>query len=865
MSGLTALPRDRTTAMTAVESRTEGITMTRGHLRERRMSTTTWSRRTAYAFLAGIAFATPLSVHAQSSTAHPANWPALKSPIPIDRRIEARIDTLLRAMSLEQKVGQIVQADIASVTPNEVHRYHLGSVLNGGNSDPGGRYNAPARDWLKAADAFYDASMRPSGKLPRIPVIWGSDAVHGHNNVVGATLFPHNIGLGAARDPELLRKIGAATAVEMRVTGLDWTFAPTLAVVRDDRWGRTYEGFGEKPEIAASYAAPLVEGLQGKVGDKDWLRGPHIIATAKHFLGDGGTSGGKDQGDARLPETALRNLFAPPYVQALGAGVQSIMASFSEWNGAKMTGNRSLLTGVLKDRWGFDGFVVGDWNAHGQVEGCSTTSCAPAIIAGLDMFMAPDSWKALYETTLTQARNGTLPMARLEDAVRRILRVKLRAGVFEAGRPSSRPLAGQYDLLAAPAHRAVARQAVRESLVLLKNENHVLPLKAGANILVAGDGADNIGKQAGGWTLTWQGTDVKPADFPNAQSIWAGIREAASAANGRATLSPDGSFAAKPDVAIVVFGEDPYAEFQGDRPDVAFDDVHGSLAVLRKLKAAGVPTVSVFLSGRPLWVNPHLNASDAFVAAWLPGSEGGGVADVLFGKSDFRGKLPYSWPKRSDQTPLNQGDAGYDPLFPYGFGLRFADRGALPKLPEVRATSAGASAGVLFTAGKVAGGGRLLLGTGDTLVANPGPDFISARAADRRAQEDSVRIAWTGKGPATAAIVAPSTMDLTRETNGELALLLDVKVATPPAGAVSLAARCGPGCEGAVPIAPRLTAAARAGDWTSIAVPLRCFAEAGADMRRLTAPMTITTAGALDITLSSVRIGSPPPGDATCG
>ncbi len=306
----------------------------------------------------------------------------------------------------------------------------LGPVLNGGNSDPGGRYNAPAKDWLAAADAFYAASMKPNGKLPRIPVIWGSDAVHGHNNVVGATLFPHNIGLGAARNPDLIRRIGAATAIEMRVTGLDCTFAPTLAVVRDDRWGRTYEGFGEAPEIATSYAAPLIEGLQGRIGDKDWLRGPHIIATAKHFLGDGGTHGGKDQGDAEMPEAQLRDLFSSPYLPALDAGVQSVMVSFSSWNGVKMHGNRSLLTGVMKERWNFDGFLVGDWNGHGQVAGCTATDCAAAAVAGLDMYMAPDSWKDLYRTTLAHARDGTLPMARLDDAVRRILRVKLRAGLF---------------------------------------------------------------------------------------------------------------------------------------------------------------------------------------------------------------------------------------------------------------------------------------------------------------------------------------------------------------------------------------------------------------------------------------------------
>lgn len=343
---------------------------------------------------------TPPTPSTPANTAHPAQWPALTSPVPIDAALEARITKLMARMSLEQKVGQVVQGDIASLTPADVRKYHLGSVFNGGNSDPGGKYNAPARDWLALADAFWDASTSDDSKLPRIPAIWGIDAVHGHSNVVGATLFPHNIGLGAMRDPALMRRIGAATAIEMRVTGIDWTFAPTIAVVRDDRWGRTYEGFGEVPEIATSYAGPLVEGLQGRVGDKDWLRGGHVIATAKHFLGDGGTKNGKDQGDAQLPEAQLRDLFAPPYEAAIKAGVQSIMASFSLWNGRKMTGNDSLLTGVIKDRWGFDGFIVGDWNAHAQVEGCTATVCPQAINAGLDIYMAPDSWKGIWVSTL---------------------------------------------------------------------------------------------------------------------------------------------------------------------------------------------------------------------------------------------------------------------------------------------------------------------------------------------------------------------------------------------------------------------------------------------------------------------------------
>lgn len=814
------------------------------------------------AALASASSMAPAAAHAPptnapaAAEANPESWPARPATLAPQPAIEQRIDTLLAAMSLEQKVGQIIQADIASVTPDDVYRYHLGSVLNGGNSDPGGRYNAPAKDWLAASDAFYAASMKPNGKLPRIPVIWGSDAVHGHNNVVGATLFPHNIGLGAARNPELLRRIGEATAIEMRVTGLDWTFAPTLAVVRDDRWGRTYEGFGETPEIATSYAAPLIEGLQGKVGDKDWLRGPHIIATAKHFLADGGTQDGKDQGDAKIPEGQLRDLFSPPYLPALDAGVQSVMVSFSGWNGVKMHGNRSLLTGVMKDRWNFDGFLVGDWNGHGQVAGCTATDCAASAVAGLDMYMAPDSWKELYRTTLAHARDGTLPLARLDDAVRRILRVKLRAGLFEAGKPSSRPYAGRFELLGSREHRALAREAVRESLVLLKNSGGLLPLKPGADILVAGDGADNLTKQTGGWTLSWQGTGTKRTDFPNAQSIWEGIDAEVKAGGGLATLSAEGHYGKKPDVAIVVFGEDPYAEFQGDRPDVGYDDAK-NLTLLRSLKAAGIPTVSVFLSGRAMWVNPFLNASDAFVAAWLPGSEGGGVADMLFGKADFRGKLPYSWPRSSDQAALNVGDPHYDPLFAYGFGLTLADKGDLAFLPEARAGAAAADPGLIFAAGKPGSGRRLVMGAPGALSANPGPERIVARGADRAAQEDSVRLRWTGAGPAVAAIIQDAPVDLSRQSNGDLALELELKVDQPPTADVSLIMGCGAQCAGGFPLRAMLAEAAKTAKWTRIAIPLRCFEKAGVDMTRVETPLSIVTSGSLDLVLSSARIVSP--------
>jgi beta-glucosidase len=475
------------------------------------------------------------------------------------------------------------------------------------------------------------------------------------------------------------------------------------------------------------------------------------------------------------------------------------------------------------------------------VPGCSLESCAAAINAGLDMFMAPENWRGLHANTVAQVRSGEIPQARLDDAVRRILRVKMRAGLFDKPKPSLRPLAGQVALLGAPEHRAVARQAVRESLVLLKNSGKLLPLRVNARVLVAGDGADNIGKQSGGWTISWQGADTRKTDFPNAQSIYGGIQEAVAAGGGTATLSPDGSFTAKPDVAIVVFGEEPYAEFVGDRPNLEYSPADKKdLALLRRLKAAGIPVVSVFLSGRPMWVNPELNASDAFVAAFLPGSEGGGVADVLFrrGARDFKGKLSYSWPRRADQGPINRGDANYDPLFAYGHGLTYASAGELPQLPEERPRGVAAGADGLFF-------GRGTLPAGWSFAAAGG---AALRSVDRRAQEDARALTFSGAGEQSVALQAAQPIDLSRESNGDISLIMEYRVDTAPTGPVDLALG-----GRRLPIAGALRAAG-VGRWTEYAVPLNCFAKAGADMSRVASPFTLSTSGRLGITISDVRL-----------
>lgn len=811
----------------------------------------------ASALAAGMVTGEGLAQQAGSAgVAHPELWPTLPMKLKRNPKVEARVDAILKRMSVEDKVGQLIQVDIASITPKDLETYKLGSVLNGGNSAPNSDEFAPAAEWLKLFDAFYDASVKRSDGRPVVPIIWGTDAVHGDNNIVGATLFPHNIGLGATRDPALIRRIGAATAAETAATGIDWSFAPTVAVVQDDRWGRTYESYSEEPEIVQAYAGQMVEGLQGTVG-QDFMTPGHVISSVKHFLGDGGT-GGRDQGDTRVSEQVLRDVHAAGYKSGLAVGALTVMPSFSSWNGVKMTGNASLLTGVLKQRMGFDGFAIGDWNAHGQVPGCSNEDCPAAINAGLDMFMySGPKWKELYANTLREAKDGTIPATRLDDAVRRILRVKMLAGTFDAGRPSSRPMAGKFDLLGSPEHRAIARQAVRESLVLLKNNGGVLPLKPSANILVAGRGADNIGQQSGGWSITWQGTGVTNAAFPNGQSIWSGIDQAVRAGGGKATLAVDGAYTTKPDAAIVVFGETPYAEFTGDRPTLEYSPEDKSdLALLKRLKAAGIPVVAVFLSGRPLWVNPELNAADAFVAAFLPGTEGGGVADVLIAgrdgkpRNDFHGTLSFSWPKRLDQYVLNRRDPNYDPLFPFGYGLTYAKGATVPQLSEARPAGGAADQNALFVRGRIVPGARL---------ETQGPVQLSR--VDRTSQEDSLRLSFAGTGAASTYLDEATPIDLTRETNGDLSLIVDYRVTQAPTAEVTLGVLGK--AAGTVPITGALKG--EVGEWRQIAVPLRCFAQGGATMGAVQRPWVIATTGRLGMDVSGIRIASAPPGPVSCG
>jgi beta-glucosidase len=780
---------------------------------------------------------------------HPAIWPAARSPIGLDPHIEDRITDILGRMSLEEKVGQVLQPEMRSITPNEVRDYHIGSLENGGGSVPQGSKHASVVDWVNLVQSYWQASVDPRANQVRIPLMWASDAVHGHNNVFGATLFPHNIGLGAAHDPDLMRRIGTVTAAEVRSTGMDWAFAPTIAVARDNRWGRAYESYSEDPRLVAAYAGAIVSGLEGS--GRDFLDHDHVISTAKHFLGDGSTRNGRDQGDSTVSEEELSRVDAAGYVTAIDAGVQAVMASYNSWHGTKMHANKALLTVVLKQRMGFDGLVIGDWNAHSQIPGCTVSDCPIAFNAGVDVFNIPNDWKALYHNMIREVQSGAIPMARLDDAVRRVLRVKFRAGIMAEPSPKDRP--GTLKPIGTPAHRAVAREAVRKSLVLLKNNRSVLPIRPGAHVLVTGDGADSVAMQAGGWTLSWQGNDNGPGDFPGATSIWQGIEAAVTAAGGTATLSADGAVAGKPDVAIVVFGETPYAEYMGDQTDVALHHDNGeSLAMLKRLRARGIPTVAVLLSGRPLYVNPQINAADAFVAAFLPGSEGEGVADVLVAGRDgkpryyFQGKLSFSWPRTPAQTPLNIGDAHYDPQFAYGFGLTYAAPVHTPVLPEVRSDIQYGPRGVYFDKGVFWNGYGMTIGDGRSAgmryAGKPVQAGTALAARPSPGDRTAVRLQWSGRGNGRAAIVAANPTDMAREANGSMLLSVTVRVDRAPSASV----RLGVG-NASVPVAALLKPGTE-----QIDIPLTCFT--GQDFAAAQPVMKIETSGTLALDLLGVRL-----------
>lgn len=583
---------------------------------------------------------------------------------------DPEVRDLLGRMSLEEKIGQMTQAEQHQlVAESDIEAYFLGSLLSGGDSDP--KTNS-LQDWTDLYDRLQSRSLKT--RLG-IPILYGVDAVHGHSNVEGAVLFPHNIGLGATRDAALVEEIGRVTAREVRATGIHWTFAPCVTVARDERWGRTYEGFSEDPKLVAELGAAAVRGLQGA----DLKEPQRVLACAKHFAGDGGTlwgtgmtsaeaPGGRfplDRGDVRLSEAELKQLHMQGYVTAIRAGVASIMPSYNSWNGEKCSGSPRLLTEILKGELGFEGFLVSDYDAIDELPGDYRADVKQSINAGMDMVMVPKKYREFHATLKDLVEKGEVPMARIDDAVTRILRAKAALGLLDAGRS---PLADRalHASFGSAEHRALARRAVRQSLVLLKNEKGVLPLsKRAKRVHVAGRSADDLGNQCGGWTITWQGKSGTPT---TGTTVLTALRSAAGTGT-QVSHSKDGSGAKGADVGVVVVGEEPYAEFKGDRTDLAL--AKEDLEAIARVKKAGIPVVVVLISGRPMILGDALGMADAFVAAWLPGTEGQGVADVLFGDHKPTGKLPHSWPRSMDQIPVNHGDARYDPLFAYGFGLSY--------------------------------------------------------------------------------------------------------------------------------------------------------------------------------------------------
>jgi beta-glucosidase len=573
---------------------------------------------------------------------------------------DAKVKELLSKMTLDEKIGQMVQVDSGALPdPDAVRQYCLGSVLSGGSSDPAKGNSVEA--WKNSVMAYEAAALKTRLK---IPIIYGIDAVHGHNNVEGAVIFPHNIGMGATRDPKLVEQAAHITALEVAGTDIRWAFAPCIAVAQDERWGRTYESYGQNPRLVAELGVAAVKGLQGTElsGQSD-----SILACAKHYVGDGGTQGGIDQGNTVCDEATLRRLYLPPYRAAVKAGVGSIMVSYSSWNGQKMSGNKYLLTDVLKGELGFQGFLVSDWAAIDQLSPDYKRDIEESVNAGLDMFMIPyatghaNNYVEFINDLKSLVAEGRVPESRIDDAVRRILRIKFQMGLFKNPYPDPALTAA----IGSAAHRQVARQCVRESLVLLKNTDHALPLsKDMKHLAVVGEAANDLGIQCGGWTIDWQGRtgDVTPGGT----TILAAIKQAVSPQT-EVTFSPDGSQLNGAQAIVAVVGEKPYAEMKGDRTNLDLSTT--DMALIAKAKASGVPVITILLSGRPLVLGQALNDSAALIAAWLPGTEGEGVADVLFGDYKPTGKLPREWPRNNDQ--LDALHLKGKPLFPYGFGLSY--------------------------------------------------------------------------------------------------------------------------------------------------------------------------------------------------
>ncbi|MFE9765033.1 glycoside hydrolase family 3 N-terminal domain-containing protein [Streptomyces sp. NPDC005808] len=803
-------------------------------------------------------------------------------------------------MTVEEKIGQMIQPDLVELTADDVRTYHLGSALNGAGRWPGGDRRAGAQSWADTVGAFWEAAQEGYRDRPfTIPFMWASDAVHGHNNVHGATVFPHNIGLGAAADPDLIRRIGAATAREIAATGMDWTFAPTVATPRDLRWGRCYEGYSEDPEIVHVYARAMVEGLQG---DAEGLRtDSRVISCVKHWVGDGGTFGGEDRGIARCDEDLLRNIHAMGFFSGIEAGSQSVMVSYSGWESddrieKRAHGSRYLITDVLKGALGFDGIVVGDWDAHPYVEGCTQGDAGNVIKAGVDVLMIStrEKWQEIYRTALERVNSGDIPMSRIDDAVARVLRVKMRAGLWDKPRPQDRSLAGRDEVLGAPEHRELARESVRKSLVLLKHENDVLPLARTVKVLVTGSAADAIGKQTGGFTVTWQGDDVDLGDFPGGATLAGAISSVVGA--DHCTVDPGLEHAdpSEHDVVVVAMGEDAYAEMLGTVSPwhtIGYSDMKASYArdldILRRLRSSGATVVTVLFSGRPLYVTEEINLSDAFVAAWLPGPDARGITDLLFlaadgGRTyDFQGRLSFSWPRGRRSTAANrvprhipdykvppgeQEPVGrHAPLFPYGYGLTLHGPGGAVPSPLPLDEDDDVPQAPLFTADV------LPVGPGDAAypfevsAARNGPQPISSESRHETVfvatepvslPDGTTGLSLTFKGIRTfvyAQAGGGRPVDLRDlvARGGELSF--DVRVVEPPTEKFHLT--CHNDCprQPALDISDRLHALP-VGKWTRVAVPLAELERAGVDFAHVDVPFLMWTEGKARLDIGGIQL-----------
>ena len=845
----------------------------------------------------------------QEPLVHHADWPAVQSAVPLDPSVEARIEDILGRMTLEEKLGQMIQPELAELTPEDVRAFGIGSALNGAGIWPGGNRRATPGDWVKTVDTFWEAAESAyEGRGFRIPFMWATDAVHGHNNVYGATIYPHNIGLGAARDPELMRRIGEATAREIAATGMDWTFAPTVTTPRDRRWGRYYEGYAEDPEVVHTYAPAVVTGIQGADA------GSGVIACIKHWVADGGTVNGGDRGTAHCPEDLVRNIHAAGYLSGIAAGAQSVMVSFSSWENEsnydhapawgeaynhKLHGSKYLINDVLKDKIGFDGIVISDWDAHAEVSGCTVGDAGYAIAAGIDVLMVAgrEAWQSVHRTACEHVRAGRITQERIDDAVRRVLRVKMRAGLWDAPRPAERAV--DPAVLGCDEHRAISREAVRKSLVLLKHRPGTLPLARTSRVLVAGSGADDIQKQTGGWTLTWQGNDVTLDDLPGARTVAGAVREVVG--EEHCTVDPylEQADPAAHDVAVVVIGEDSYAEMRGTiKPwgTLSYSGLKQSYArdleVIRRLRAAGTTVVTVFFTGRPMYTTEEINLSDAFVAAWLPGTEAGGITDLLFEAPeggpvyDFQGRLGFSWPRTARShtanrvpphipgytvPPEEQAPEGeHEPLFPFGHGLRLADAPAgsdepLPVDTFVDTTPVPPVTGPLEVLGGAGGRAFDVRIGGHNTWSRPHISFdgptdvlvVHSEPLDEPGRPDALALEFKGY-PAFVYAQAPSgePADLRGYAADGGAVAFDVRVPEAPTQPLYLACHDDYPAQPGLDIAPRLAELAErlpAGEWATVVVPVAELGRIGSDLQHVDVPFMLYTEGTAQVDVSRVR------------